>query len=208
MESPPARPISAAVSAPEAPPHQRHPALVYLARLSPGSRPTQRQALDTIAGLASGGRCDLQTIPWWELRYPTTQALRTALADRYAPATVNRHLAALRGVLREAWRLGYLSAEDYHRAADLKAVRGERLQAGRSLSQGELRALFAACEVDSSPAGVRDAALLAVLYGAGLRRAEAVALELADYDAATGCRSSKYFGPEISSAKRRFLALA
>jgi site-specific recombinase XerD len=118
-------------------------------------------------------------LPWAALRYQHTQALRAALAQRYAPASVNKHLAALRGVLTEAWRLGLVSAEDYHRAADVAGVRGERLAAGRGLSGGELRALFGACARDQSPAGARDAALLAVLYGGGLRRSEAVALAVA-----------------------------
>jgi site-specific recombinase XerD len=48
-----------------------------------------------------------------------------------------------------------------------------------------VRALFAACEDDDrkKPAmAARDAAILALLYGSGLRRAEAVGLEVADYD--------------------------
>lgn len=163
----------------------QHPAFVYLARLAPGSRRTMTQALDVIAGLLTDGRVDAERLPWWELRYQHTQAVRTALAERYSPAGVNKMLSALRGVLKECWRLGLMGAEEYQRAADLEAVRGEVLPAGRGLSAGELRALFASC-ADGTPAGVRDAALLAVLYGAGLRRSELVALDLTDYEPVSG----------------------
>ena len=82
-----------------------------------------RQALDTIAALLTGGLADAERIDWAALRYQHAQAVRTRLAATYAPATTNKMLSALRGVLREAWRLGLMSAEDYHRAADLQAVR-------------------------------------------------------------------------------------
>jgi integrase/recombinase XerD len=160
---------------------EEHPAVVYLARLAPSGRRSQRSALTTIAGLLTSGRADVGSLPWQELRYVHTQAVRTLLADRYAPATVNRQLSALRGVLRECWRLGLTSAEDYRRAADLEPVRGSTLPAGRALTSGELAALFASC-AGGRAGDVRDAALLAVLYGAGLRRAEAVGLDLDDYD--------------------------
>jgi site-specific recombinase XerD len=163
----------------------RHPVAVYLARLAPGSRRSQAGALDTMAILLTTGRLGKEELPWQQLRYQHTQALRAALADRYSPATANRHLAALRGVLREAWRLGLMSAEDLARAIDLPAVRGERLPRGRGLSRGELRSLFDSCR-GGSPADARDAALMGVLYAAGLRRAEVVALDATDYDAETG----------------------
>lgn len=164
-------------------PADRQPALIYLARLAPGSRRTMRTALEAIARLATGGALDADELPWWELRYQHAAAIRAELAARYAPATANRMLAALRGVLRECWRLGLLEADAYHRAADLEVVRGERLPSGRALGAGELRTLFDSCAVDEiTHRGARDAALVATLYGLGLRRAEVVALALEDYD--------------------------
>jgi len=164
----------------------QNPAAVYLSSLGLGSRRAQACALETLARIASSGRCGAEDLPWHELRYQHTQAIRAHLADRFAPATANRHLAALRGALREAWRLGLLGVEAYQRAADLEPIRGQRIPSGRALEVGEIRRLFGACEGDASPAGARDAALFALLYGAGLRRAEAAALEVADYDPATG----------------------
>lgn len=125
-------------------------------------------------------------MPWHGLRYQHTAALRAALADRYAPASVNKALAALRGVLKEAWRLGLMGAEDYQRAADVAVVRGNTLPRGRALSRQELSRIIAVCARDGRPSGVRDAAMLALLYNAGLRRFEAVALMLSDYDPQTG----------------------
>jgi hypothetical protein len=94
----------------------QHPAAVHLSRLAPGSRRTMRQALDSCAGIITDGRDDARSLRWQDLRYQHTQAIRTELQQRYAPATANKMLAALRSVLREAWRLGLVPAEDYHRA--------------------------------------------------------------------------------------------
>ena len=43
-----------------------------------------------------------------------------------------------------------------------------------------------ACAGDRTGAGARDAAMMALLYGAGLRRSELVALDREDYDAESG----------------------
>jgi len=163
-----------------------NPAAVYLARLGSGSQRTIRSALERIADLASGGQSTAASLPWHQLRYQHTQAIRASLAEDLKPATVNKHLAALRGVLREAWRLGLISAEDYHRAADLPTVKGTTLPSGRNVGAGEIAALVAACKADPSPAGARDAAMLGVAFTAGVRLAELVDLDLADYDAETG----------------------
>lgn len=95
-------------------------------------------------------------------------------------------VSALRSTLKAAWRLGQMTGEDYYRARDVQNVTGETLPAGRELSDGEIAALLNVCQVDPGPAGARDAALIALLYGGGLRRAEVVKLDLDDYDPETG----------------------
>ena len=65
-------------------------------------------------------------------------------------------------------------------AASVESVRGEMAPAGRALARGELAALLSTCA--QTALGVRDAAILSVLYGCGLRREELVSLDLADYD--------------------------
>ena len=92
----------------------------------------------------------------------------------------------MRGALKSAWRLGQITAEEYHRAAGVQSVSGETLPAGRSIPQGEIYAPMNACANDPTAAGVRDAAMVAVLYACGLRRAEIVKLDVADYDLETG----------------------
>ena len=161
----------------------KHPAAVYLAGLAEGSRRSMLQALNVTAGLLSGGKDTAGSLNWAGLRYQHTQAVRAELEGRYSPASANKFLSALRGVLKEAWRLGLIASEDYRRAVDLKPVKGERLPKGRAVTSGELRSLFFNCQADNGPAGRRDAGLIAILYAGGLRRSEAVALDLEDYEA-------------------------
>jgi len=164
-----------------------NPALVYLASLpAETGRRTQAQALRVVAGILNDGLQDIGRVNWRALRYQHAALIRSKLITAYAPATANKILSALRGTLKEAWRLGYMSADDYQRARDLKPVTGETILTGRGLSQGEILALFHACENDITTAGTRDAAIIGLLYGAGLRRDEAVKLDLADFDADTG----------------------
>ena len=167
------------------------PVAFYLARLSPGTRRRSERTLDAIAAIMAGEALPAGQVPWHQLRYQHTQAIRATLLERYAPSTVNVYLSALRGVLKECWRLELMSDADYHRAIDVENVSSQTLPAGRELQAGEIRALMQSC-VDGSNAGARDAALLAVLYAGGVRRAEAAQLEFADYDADTGALTVRH----------------
>ena len=174
-----------------------NPATVYLARLAPGSRRTMRGALATVAAICAPDADpppDPEAFPWPAFRAEHAKAVRAALAERFKYTTANKTLSALRGVLREAWEIGLMETEHYHRAAAVRAVKGSTASAatGRSLARGELRALIEACLTPVSPRqgdapiltekGQRDAALVALGYGCGLRRDELATLMVGDLD--------------------------
>jgi integrase len=181
--------------------HQRNPVSRYLDGLAAGSRPAMESSLTTIAALGYGLtraagesppayrhriRAAAYALPWWALRDAHTARLRRVLADRYQPATTNRHVSALRGVLKECWQLELMPHADYEAAiGPLRLVPASRTEPERQIAHAELQALFAACAQDPSHLGPRDAALLALL-AAGLRGHQALALNVGDYDQEAG----------------------
>ena len=80
-----------------------NPAAVYRDSLSRGSYWAVHHSLETIVKLL--GATDPWGYPWHRLRYRDTARVRAQLVERYAPATVNKILSALRGVLKTCWRL-------------------------------------------------------------------------------------------------------
>src|SRR5258706_3640827 len=165
-------------------PLEQNAAAVYVASLPADSgKRTQAQALRVIAGIFNA---DVNLLNWGALRYQHTAAIRARLSETYSPASANKIMSALRQTLKQAWLLGSMTAEDYQRAANLKPITGETLPAGRDLAQGEILALMNACHDDDSPAGTRDAAIIGMMYAAGLRRAEVVSLTLDNFDVESG----------------------
>ena len=166
---------------------EENPVLSYLGRLSVGSRRTMRGSLEEIARICSGGEVGALAFPWWRLKGTHTAVIRGALAERYAPTTANKMLSAMKGVLKACFRLGLMTADERDRASDVAPVRGTRLPPGRSIPRGELRSLFEVCAREANDPrmrarGVRDAAMLALLYVGGMRRTELASLRLSDYD--------------------------
>jgi site-specific recombinase XerD len=167
---------------------------VYLNSLeSAESRRTMRGALDRIAKiLAEDDTATGAGQPWWGLNYERTSHVRNVLVDYrddkhpdgYSPTHINKHLIALRRVLRVCWRLELMTADAYQRAADIPNVKGSRVPAGRNIGPDELGAMLQKAGDEEGPAGVRDRALIALLYATGLRRAEAAKLLIENYDRA------------------------
>lgn len=187
----------------------RNPAAIYLSRLAEGSRRTMGDALVTIAcllrpelreGLDRARQADpsgrlgrlvvekrtiLLSTPWETIRYAHAQAIRARLSEpplSLSFSTVNRCLAALRGVGREAFKLELMSGDDYQRLAMIEPIKGSREPPGRMLDEDEIVALGNACDLSTSR-GARNAVVLALTFGCGLRRAEAVSLDVKHLDA-------------------------
>lgn len=155
------------------------PLLAYLGSLSPRSRVTVQERLRAVARMM---QVPYEDIVWHELRAHHIEWIRQALLERgVAPSTVNVTLSALKGIAKKARNLNLMTSEEYDRIRDVRGAKGEREPAGRSATSGEIEALVRACLRDRSPAGVRDVAMLGVLYIGGIRRAELAGLQLSDY---------------------------
>lgn len=179
--------------------HELNPAWVYIRGLSEGSaQETMESVCKTIAAL--DGRT-IDTMPWSSLRYPHVQLIRQKIAPpKYAVSTANKIMSGLRGVLRECMQLGLIGGDDYIRASRVKGFRGSSLPAGRALTVLEVTKLFAAADPanheEHRASGVypeyfmalRDRAMLSLLYGAGLRRDEAVKVNIGDFSKEDGVR--------------------
>ncbi len=102
-------------------------------------------------------------------------------AAGYAPATVARKLASLRTFFSFGHREGWVAANP---AQPLRSPRRNR-KLPRFLSGEEIAKLLAAPPADSA-AGLRDRAILEVMYSSGVRVAELVGLDDDDLDLSAG----------------------
>ena len=98
--------------------------------------------------------------------------------DGMAEASVRRRASTIRSFTRHLSRTNELEHDPLVLAATPKATS----YLPTVLSENEIAALLTAPDV-STPSGLRDRAILEVLYGAGLRVSELVGIRTTDYDA-------------------------
>lgn len=169
----------------------------YLATLAPRSRHTMIKTLTRctrelarLEGLEGAALRAVSAVSYaWgapgALTWERSNALVAIIAQRHPP-TARLALAALRGLARAAHALRVLPVDERQRIEDIRAPKLSGARRGRALIEREIGELYRACRQDRRPLGRRDAALLAAMLGAGLRRLEVVALDVADYRPPTG----------------------
>jgi site-specific recombinase XerD len=158
----------------------RNPLTLYLTRLAPSSQLTMRYVLQDAADRLGFEDINLEDIDWHLLQPEHVIALVAALReDGYAPNTSSLYVNAVRGVMNEAWRLSLISQEHLLKMRTVKPASGTRLGQGRNLRRTLIREMMEVCAADPRPQGLRDAAVIGILYGSGMRKSESVNLDLA-----------------------------
>lgn len=111
----------------------------------------------------------------------THRDLRRFLAELtragYSTRTVNRHLSAVRGLYRWLLREGEVSADA---AAALTSPKIAKTLP-RTMTDADVSRMVEGCDL-SAPVGVRDAAMLELLYATGARISEIAGLNVGDVD--------------------------
>ena len=167
-----------------------NPAAVYLASLAPTGRRAVQGRLKYVAGMFG---LPVDSVGWEGIRYQHLAAIKSKLQESgLSPSTINLTLYAIRGVARCAFNLGLMSSDDYNRLRSIKPVGGSRVPSGRALPIGEISALLDTC--DDGPKGIRDAAIISIMYAAGLRREEVAALHRESYTTNDGLGEFRLIG--------------
>ncbi len=157
----------------------RNPLTLYLTRLAPSSQLTMRYVLQDAADRLGFEDINLEDIDWHLLQPEHVIALVAALReDGYAPNTSSLYVNAVRGVMNEAWRMSLISQDHLLKMRSVKAAPGTRLSQGRNLRRTLIREMMEVCAADPRPQGLRDAAVIGILYGSGMRKSESVNLDL------------------------------
>jgi len=160
----------------------KNPAETYLLSLdSSVNTRNSSYAIKRLCQNMTGNNCFL-SFNWSELNYTKVIELRAKLQDKgYNANSINTYIALLKGVAKEAWRQRLISTDDYLHIKDIKRVKSMRFPSGRSLPSNEIDTLIKFCSKSGSTIGVRNAAMIALAYGAGLRVHELAKLKRTDY---------------------------
>jgi len=159
-----------------------NPAESYLLSLGSHTNITNsRYAIQRICKILEN-KSTYQSYDWSKLNYTKVIQLRANYIEQsYNPNSINTYIAILKGVAKESWKQKLITTDDYLHIKDIPPVRGLRLLSGRALPSKEISELIEFCSKSNSIIGIRDAAMIALSYGAGLRVHELANLKISDY---------------------------
>ncbi|ENA27024.1 hypothetical protein HMPREF1487_09503 [Pseudomonas sp. HPB0071] len=151
----------------------------FYSGFNPNSRVTIKYALSRCAEdlgfLSVSG--DLAEVPWHALTPESLHHLIDHWRGNLSVRTIRLYLFAVRGVARACYMNGLMGANTYALIREVKMPRGiNKVGRGRSVELQYREALIENCMQDERIQGIRDAALIAMFFGTGVRRAEAASV--------------------------------
>jgi len=114
------------------------------------------------------------------------EVVATLIEKKRSPKTVNGYLSAMKGVAKSLRDAEIISDDELKKVIRIKSKKGSHKSKGRSLTVDELNKLIDLCLYKDNPKAQRDAVMMTLLYGAGLRRSEIINLQISDYEESTG----------------------
>ena len=95
-----------------------HPVLTYVHQRCARAQAATTHRMKTVAAALSNGLADELTFPWCSLSRAHLSAIRDWLAQHYKPITVERAMCEVRGVVKECWINGLITADEYRSIVD------------------------------------------------------------------------------------------
>lgn len=169
--------------------------LTHLRRSGTVSQNTLRAYSEDLLGLS--GWLESRDLSVADLDHARLRAyLGDLVRAGYSERTINRRLSSTRGFLL------WLAREGVAVGAGVGAISGRKLSSRlpRTMSDADAARLIDSC--DGTPKGLRDRALLELLYATGARISEASALDVGDVDLSLG--QARLFG---KGSKERIVPL-
>lgn len=161
----------------------KNPAETYLLSLNSniGAR-NSRRLLNRMCFILTD-KDDLHSFDWSKLNYTLLLDLKTHFIEQgLNSGTINTYLANLKGVAREAWKLKTIKTDDYLHIKEERRIKYHQEPCGKAMNGKELKQLVRHCEKLNTLIGVRNAAMIALAYGAGLRVHELAKLKREEYN--------------------------
>lgn len=154
-------------------------------QLSPHTK--RAYATDIAQFMRSVGKTDISAITRDDI-----YQFRLWLTENYKPASANRKLSSVRQLFAEAVAQGLITHNPTER------IKGYKVDSTHSStlspSEEQVKALIASVSNSSEPLSTRDKAMIYVLAGMGLRRAEVCALKVSDIVTDNGKIALEVFG--------------
>jgi len=166
---------------------QSNPAELYIKSLQSSKSKILMSSRLNIISKKINNKLNFRKIDWSILNYELVLNLIEKLKEeKKAPATINSYLAAIKGTAKQAWKSKIINTDNYLWIKDIKEINGNRIDKGRALKISELKKLIKTCNNENNISGERDAVIISITYGAGLRRDETANLKTSNYDRKNG----------------------